>query len=399
MMKLSTRGRRMPASPIRKLTPHADAARKRGTDVICLNVGQPDIETPPEFFEAASKFPSKILAYSPSQGYPAFVEALAHYYTTHCGLDMSPSEITATIGGSEAIFMAAMCVANPGDRLLTFEPFYTNYFSLSMMAGVRLDVCSTSITDGFRLPPEDVIRAAITPRTRAIIACNPSNPTGTVLTRDEVDMLARIARDKGLYIIADEVYREFCYERPFVSFWAYPGLEDQIIMTDSLSKRFSACGARLGCVATKNKKLQQSFLRIGMARLSAGTFDQHSALPLLHLGPDYYTKIVGEYRHRRDTLCDALYKIPGVTGRKPEGAFYLLADFPVDDSDKFCAWMLSHFSHDGATVLLAPANGFYLTKGKGLTEARVAYIVNEDQLRRATTVIEKAIEAYPGRNR
>lgn len=398
MMKLSRRAQRIPASPIRKLHPLAEAARGRGVDVINLNIGQPDLPTPPEFFEAAGRFGSPVLAYSPSQGIPAFIDGLIYYYSQN-GMTVRPEEVMATIGGSEAITMALLCCANPGDHVLTFEPFYTNYYSLAMMAGIQVDVCATSIKDGFRLPSPRTIRKAITPKTRAIIACNPSNPTGAVLTPAEIDGLRRIARSEGLFIIADEVYREFCYDSPFNSFWNCEGLEEHLIIADSLSKRFSACGARLGSLLTRNPGLQQAFLRIGQARLSAGTFDQHAALPLLRLGKDYYDRVVGEYRKRRDTLVEALQTIPGLRCQKPEGAFYLLVDLPVDDSDKFCAWLLSEFSYQGATVMLAPANGFYATPGKGLTEVRIAYIVNTDRLRQGVRVLQMAIEQYPGRRR
>lgn len=396
MVSLSRRAQRIPASPIRKLHPLAEAARSRGIDVINLNIGQPDLATPPQFFEAASRFPSQILAYSPSQGSPAFIQGLVHYYQ-QCGLAVEPHEITVTIGGSEAISMALQCVANPGDHVLCFEPFYTNYYSLALMAGIQIDVCSTRIDDGFHLPADRAIRRAITPRTRAIIACNPSNPTGTVLTLEEIDRLAAIARKTGTFIIADEVYREFCYDSPFASFWLYPGLDDQVIIVDSLSKRFSACGARLGCALTRSPALQQAFLRFGQARLSAGTFDQYAATALLHLGKDYYRSILDEYRLRRDTLYEELQRVHGLRCSRPEGAFYLIADLPVDNSDSFCSWLLSDFSYDGATVMLAPANGFYVTRGRGARQVRIAYVVKAARLRQAVKIIERALEAYPGR--
>ncbi|MEW6366268.1 MAG: pyridoxal phosphate-dependent aminotransferase [Acidobacteriota bacterium] len=395
-MKLSRRAIKMPASPIRKLHPLAVAAKKKGVDVIHLNIGQPDLATPRQFFETAAQYPSPVLAYSPSQGIPEFIDGLIQYYK-QCEMHVEPSQVLATIGGSEAIVMALLAVANPGERVLCFEPFYTNYYSLALTIGVRVDVCSTSIHDGFRLPSEDVIRTALTPKTRAILFCNPNNPTGTVLTCGEIDMLTRIVKDKDIFLIADEVYREFCYDRPFVSIWHQQGLDDRLILVDSLSKRFSACGARLGSILTRNEQLQQTFLRIGQARLSAGTFDQYAAVPFLSLERDYYAGVIEEYRRRRDVLVDGLLRIPGVATRKPEGAFYLLAELPIDDSNRFCAWLLTHFQYQGATVMLAPADGFYLTRGKGKREVRLAYVVNVDRLRVALSILEKALEVYPGR--
>ena len=396
MLKISQRGRRIPASPIRKLHPLAVAARERGVSVINLNIGQPDLPTPHEFFDAASKFPTRTVAYSPSQGIQPYIDGLVHYYQ-QVGLTVQPHEITGTIGGSEAITMALLCCANPGQRVLCFEPYYTNYYSLAMTAGVHMDVLPTTIDDGFRPPKEEEIRAAITPRTRAIIICNPSNPTGTVLTKDELDMIARVALEKKIFIISDEVYREFCYEGAALTYWNYPGMDDQIILADSLSKRYSACGVRLGCVVTKNKGLQQAFLRIGQSRLSAGTFDMHACVPLFYLGKDYYAGVTNEYRKRRDALTDGLQKIPGVKCHKPEGAFYMLTELPVEDADKFCSWLLTDFNHEGATVMLAPANGFYLTPGKGQREVRIAYVVEEPRLRQAVTILEKALQVYPGK--
>jgi aspartate aminotransferase len=392
---ISNRGRLMPASPIRKLMPLADEAKKRGIHVYHLNIGQPDIETPAAMRDRLATLKDKVLAYSPSGGTPEFVAALHEYYR-RMGLALGPSELIATTGGSEAILFAFMSVANEGDEVLVVEPYYTNYNAFAMMAGLRLVPLTSRGEDGFHLPPRAAWEKALTPRTRSVILCNPSNPTGTVYTRDELSMVASFCRDKNLFLISDEVYREFVYDgRKAESAMALAGFEERVIMVDSLSKRYSACGIRLGALATRNREVHQACMRMAQGRLSPPGLAQAIAVGLTEIGPEYTAGIVTEYQKRRDILFEGLSKIPGVFLRKPEGAFYFIARLPIEDSDDFARWLLSEFEHKRSTVMVAPAPGFYATPGLGRNEVRIAYVLNGADLLASVEVLAAALEAYP----
>jgi aspartate aminotransferase len=383
----------MPASPIRKLVPLGDAAKKRGTHVYHLNIGQPDIETPAEFFAAVRDFKEKVVAYSNSKGIELFIESLARYYR-RVGIDVSPKEILITTGGSEAITFAMMAVAEPGDEIIVFEPFYTNYNGFAIMSGITLVPIATKAEDGFHLPPKEVIERYITPRTRAVIVCNPNNPTGTVLTDDELDMVRDLSLSHGLYILADEVYREFTYEGHAKSFMQLEGIEDRTILMDSLSKRYSLCGGRMGCIVSRNQKLNDVFLRFGQARLCTATLEQVASAALVDAGDAYFAPMIKEYRERRDATYEELLKIPGVVCRKPSGAFYIMAKLPIDDVEDFASWMLTDFQDNGETTMVAPGPGFYATPGSGRNEVRLAYVLNAPECRRAVQILALGVEAY-----
>ncbi|MBI5647589.1 MAG: pyridoxal phosphate-dependent aminotransferase [Ignavibacteriae bacterium] len=392
-LTLSRRAGLMPASPIRKLVPLGEAAKKRGTIVYHLNIGQPDIETPPEFFDAVRAYREKVIAYGNSQGMAMFIDSIARYYDG-IGIPLESKQILVTTGGSEAITFAMMAVAEPGDEILVFEPFYTNYNGFAIMGGINLVPLATQAEDGYHLPAEDEIERAITPRTRAIIVCNPNNPTGTVLRHDEIDMIARIAVKHGLYILSDEVYREFIYEGETKSMLSVPGLEQHVVVMDSLSKRYSLCGGRMGCIISRNQALMDVFLRFGQARLCTATLEQIGSAALVDAGAKYFDPMIAEYRLRRDATYDELMAIPGVVCRKPSGAFYIMARLPVDDVDRFAAWMLTDFSLDNATTMIAPGAGFYATPGRGRDEARFAYVLDADSCRAAVRTLARGIEAY-----
>lgn len=386
----------MPASPIRKLVPLGDEAKRRGTHVYHLNIGQPDIETPPEFFDAVRSYQEKVIAYGNSQGIRLFLESLAGYYST-LGIDITPADILVTTGGSEAITFAMMAVAEPGDEILCFEPFYTNYNGFAIMGGITLVPIETTPEDGYHLPAREEIERFITPRTRGIIVCNPNNPTGTVLRDDEIDMISEIALARNLYVLADEVYREFVYEGTARSFMQVPGLEQHVILMDSLSKRYSLCGGRMGCLVSRNRALMDVFLRFGQARLCTATLEQIGSAALVDAGAKYFEPMITEYRMRRDATYDALMRIPGVVCRKPSGAFYIMAKLPVDDVEQFASWMLTDFSHEGQTTMVAPGPGFYATPGRGMTEARLAYVLNAESCTRAVDILARGIERYTHR--
>ena len=390
---ISERGRRMPASPIRKLMPLADAARRRGVHVYHLNIGQPDLETPAVMRERLKDMP-KTLAYTPSGGTPEYLASLQRYYA-RLGVALSPDELVATTGGSEAILFALMACANPGDEALLVEPFYTNYMAFATMAGVSLIALTCRGEDGFHLPPRPVWEQAVTPRTRVVMLCNPNNPTGTVYTREEVTAVAEMCRDRGLFLIVDEVYRELVYDgRQAFSALLLSGFEEQVIVVDSLSKRYSACGIRLGCLATRNREVHQACLRMGQGRLSAPGLAQIVAVGAQELGPEYAAEVAAEYQARRDLLYRGLGEIPGVFLRKPEGAFYFVARLPIEDSDDFASWMLTDFALDGATVMVAPAPGFYATRGLGRDEVRIAYVLKKEDLQASARILAAALPAY-----
>jgi len=392
--QLSTRGRNMPASPIRKLAPLAEEAKRRGVHVYHLNIGQPDIETPEVMRQKLARV-DKVLAYTPSGGTSEYLDALRQYYKRQIGVELTPSELIATTGGSEAILFAIFAATSDGDDLLTVEPYYTNYNSFATLAGARIVALTAKGEDGFHLPPRAAWERALTPRTKAVILCNPNNPTGTVYSREEVLMVAEFCRDHGIFLIADEVYREFVYDgRTVTSTLTLEGFEEEVIVVDSLSKRYSACGIRLGCIATRNKDVHQACLRMAQGRLSPPGLAQLLATGMNEVPPDYTETVVTEYQARRDLLFAGLSNIPGVFLRQPEGAFYFVARLPILDAEDFARWLLSDFSHEGATVMVAPAAGFYATPGLGRNEVRIAYVLKRSDLARAVEVFAAALVAY-----
>jgi aspartate aminotransferase len=394
---LSERARIAPPSPIRKLVPFADEARRRGLNVYGLNIGQPDIETPQALMDAVRRSDVRVLAYTPSQGTAEYRAALVEYYARH-GIRLSSDEILVTTAGSEAILFAFACATNPGEEVLIPEPMYANYLGFAAMLGTTVVPISCVPEEGYHLPPTAAIEARITPRTKAILYCNPGNPTGTVYTPDEVDGLARLVKEHDLFLVADEVYREFVYEGdPPRSVLQIPGLEDRAIMVDSISKRVSACGARIGCVAARNKDLLAAALKFAQARLSPPTFGQILGQAATRLPDSYFAGVVDEYRRRRDAVHEALAAMPGVVCHKPTGAFYLMARFPVDDAEAFAVWLLTHFQIDGETTFIAPGNGFYASPGAGRQEARIACVLGVEKLRKAMRIVAEGLAAYPGR--
>jgi aspartate aminotransferase len=391
---VSPRGRAVPASPIRKLAPLAEEAKRRGVHVYHLNIGQPDLETPAALRERVRRLEEKVLAYSPSGGTPEYLDALRDYYGK-LGIRLSVGELLATTGGSEAVLFAFLACAGEGDEALVVEPFYTNYQAFAAMAGVRLVALTSRAEEGFHLPPREAWERAVTPRTRMVLLCNPNNPTGTVYRQEELVMAARFARDHGLFLVLDEVYREFVYDgrRPW-SALSLEGFEDLVIVVDSLSKRYSACGIRLGCLATRNREVLQACLCMAQGRLSPPGLAQLAAVGIKDLGPDYYAGVVSEYERRRDLLYRGLSEIPGVFLAKPEGAFYFVARLPIDDGDRFASWMLTDFALDGGTVMVAPAKGFYSTPGLGGNEVRIAYVLKKEDLAASVRILAAGLSAY-----
>ena len=391
---LSQRARAMPASPIRRLAPLVAAARRAGKTIYALNIGQPDIETPEPMRRRIASLHEKVYAYTPSGGTAEYLAALREYYR-RLGFTLGPDEVLGTTGGSEALFFALSAVGDHGDEVIVVEPYYTNYSAFATMAGLRLVPLTSRGEDGFHLPPRAAWEKAVTPRTRAVILCNPSNPTGTVYTQEEVDRVAAFCRDHGLFLISDEVYREFAYDgRAAVSALSLKAADDMVIVVDSLSKRYSACGIRLGCLVTRNRDVYGAALRMAQARLSPPGLAQVAACALTELGPDYTRGIVTEFQARRDMLYEAVSAVPGVFLRKPEGAFYFVARLPVQDAEDFARWMLTDFQHEGATVMFAPARGFYATPGLGGNEARLAYVLQRSDLAIAVRALEAGLVAY-----
>src|SRR5262245_26666472 len=390
---VSERGRRMPSSPIRKLMPLADAARARGVHVYPLNIGQPDLETPAAMRRRLAQAPS-VIAYSPSAGTPECLATLQEYYR-RLGLAVATDEIITTTGGSEAVLFAMMAGASVGDDVLLVEPFYTNYQAFATMAGLRLVPLTTRGEDGFHLPARAAWEAALTPRTRMVLVCNPNNPTGTVYTAEELTAVAEFCRDHGLFLVADEVYRELVFDgRKHVSALSLPGFEANVIVVDSLSKRYSACGIRLGSLVTRNREVYSACFRMAQGRLSPPGLAQLVSLGASELGPEYVAGVVAEYQARRDILYEGLRSIPGVLLRKPEGAFYFVPRLPIEDAEDFAAWLLTDFSVDGKTVLVSPAPGFYATPGLGRNEVRIAYVLKKEDLVEAVSVLARGLAAY-----
>jgi aspartate aminotransferase len=387
----------MPASPIRKLVPYAEAAKKQGKIVYHLNIGQPDIETPEVALEAVRTMDRKVIEYSHSAGFESYRNGLAAYYQK-TGINVNAEDILITTGGSEALIFGFMTTCNPGDEVIIPEPFYANYNGFAVMAGLNVVPVTASIENGFALPPVEEIERKITSKTKAIVICNPGNPTGYLYSKEELEQLRDIVKKHDLFLFADEVYREFCYDGaiPF-STMNLEGIENNVIMIDSVSKRYSMCGARIGALITKNKEVMAAALKFGQARLSPPTIDQIASEAALNTPQSYFDDVVAEYVERRNIMVDGLNQIPGVFCPKPSGAFYCVAKFPVDDAEKFCQWLLEDFSFEGQTVMMAPANGFYSSKGSGQQEARIAYVLNQDSLRSAVKCLEEALKVYPGR--
>ena len=387
----------MPASPIRRLMPIADEAKRRGVHVYHLNIGQPDLETPAAMRDRLRLLEKeKVYAYTPSGGTPEYLATLRKYYAG-CGIPLGADELIATTGGSEAILFALLACAGEGDEALVVEPFYTNYSAFATMAGVRLSALTTRVEDGFHLPPREAWEKAVTPRTKLVLLCNPNNPTGTVYSPEEMAMVAEFCRDRGLFLVSDEVYREFVYDgRRSLSALQLPGFEELVVVVDSLSKRYSACGIRLGSLATRNREVYQACLRMAQGRLSPPGLAQFVATGASELGPEYVLGVVGEYERRRDLLYRGLKEIPGVFLTKPEGAFYFVARLPIQDGDDFASWMLSDFALDRATVMVAPARGFYSTPGLGSNEVRIAYVLNERDLAASVRILAAGLDRYAG---
>jgi len=394
-IKLARRAIEMPASPIRRLVPYADRAKARGVKVYHLNIGQPDIETPAEMMDGYRRVNIKVLSYGPSQGLQEYLAALVGYYAG-VGINVALVEVCVTTGGSEAIAFALDAVADVGDEIIVPEPFYTNYAGFAATAGVRLVPVTCLAETGFALPPRSEFEQVITDRTRAIIYSNPGNPTGAVYTRAELNMLAELAQTHGLYLIGDEAYREFIYdqETEHVSVLHLPGIEDRAILVDSVSKRYSACGARVGCIVSRNRDLMAAILKFGQARLCPPTVDQLAALAAVSVPGSYFQEMKREYQCRRDLVCAEIAKIPGAFCVKPKGAFYVVAKLPISDGEEFATFLLEEFQLDGETVMVAPADGFYATPGKGKDEVRIAYVLNCLDLGRAMKVLAAGIEAY-----
>lgn len=397
MPKISQKGQQMPASPIRKLTPFADKAKLEGKKVYHLNIGQPDIETPEGMLNAIKNINFKVWAYTPSEGTLSYRKKLTEYYNKF-GYNITPDNIIVTVGGSEAIAISMMACLNPGDEVIIPEPFYANYNGFANQTDIVVKPILSYIDNSFALPPISEFEKLITTKTKAIIICNPNNPTGYLYSQDELDALKVLALKYDLYLFSDEAYREFCYDgRTFISPMHLEGLDENVIVMDTVSKRYSACGARLGCLITKNKAVIAAGLKFAQARLSAGMVEQIAGEAAVDTPDEYFEAVNKEYTKRRDTLVTALNQIDGVYCPNPGGAFYVVAKFPIDDADKFCQWMLQEFSYQNQTVMMAPATGFYSTPGAGFNEVRMAYVLNNDDLKKAMICLAEGLKAYPGR--
>jgi aspartate aminotransferase len=396
MLSISQRGQQMPPSPIRKLVPYAEAAKKRGIHVYHLNIGQPDIDTPPQILDAVRQADFKVLEYSHSAGNESYRKKLVDYYK-RVGINVSHHQIIVTTGGSEAILFGMMACLDAGDEVIIPEPFYANYNGFAVEAGVHVIPITSSIETGFALPPISAFEKAITPKTRAIVLCNPNNPTGYLYSREEMETLKGIVLKHDLYLFADEAYREFCYSGQHTSAMHLTGIDDNVILMDTISKRYSACGGRIGALVTKNKQVLDAVMKFAQARLSPPSYAQILGEAAVDLPAGYFDTTKAEYKKRRDTIVKRLNAIPGVFCPNPGGAFYAMAKLPIDDADIFCQWLLESFSYNGQTVMLAPATGFYSTPGLGKNEVRLAYVLNTDAINGAMDCLEKALEEYKGR--
>ncbi|WP_088342257.1 pyridoxal phosphate-dependent aminotransferase [Robiginitalea sediminis] len=396
MPHLSNKGRAMPASPIRKLVPYAEAARTRGVEVIHLNIGQPDIKTPEQALEAVRTHRLEVLEYSRSEGSDAYRQKLADYYGKH-DISITRDQILVTTGGSEALSFVMGCVADPGDEIIIPEPFYANYNGFAVAMGLKVVPVPSRIEDNFALPPIEQFEPLIGPRTRAILLCNPGNPTGYLYTKDEIRALAQLVRKHDLFLVADEVYREFTYDgETHYSILQEPGLEQHAVVVDSVSKRYSMCGARIGCLISRNPEVMHTALKFAQARLSPPTFAQIASEAALETPQSYFDAVIREYSERRNLLMAELEKIPGLKVARPRGAFYCMVELPVADADAFAQWLLEEFQWAGSTVMVAPAAGFYATPGLGKNQIRIAYVLDKDRLKKAVRVLAEALKTYPG---
>lgn len=394
MPDISQRGLEMPSSPIRKLTPLANDAKARGINVYHLNIGQPDLPTPQKALDALKEVDRSVLEYSPSQGFLSLREKLARYYGKF-RIELTPDDIIVTSGGSEAVLFAFLACLNPGDEIIIPEPAYANYMAFAVSAGAVIKTVTSTIETGFSLPPVEKFEELITERTKAVLICNPNNPTGYLYSRSEMAQIRDIVKKHNLYLFSDEVYREFIYTgSPYISACHLEGIEDNVVLIDSVSKRYSECGIRIGALVTKNKAVRDAVMKLCQARLSPPLLGQIVAEASIEGSEEYESEVYEEYVERRKCLVDGLNKIPGVYSPIPMGAFYTVARLPVDDAEKFCAWCLSDFSYEGETVMMAPASGFYSTPGLGRDEVRIAYVLNKEDLQRALYILEKALEAY-----
>lgn len=397
MPQISERGLEMPESPIRKLAPLAADAKKRGIKVYHLNIGQPDLPTPQVAIDAIKHVDRKILEYSPSQGYRSYREKLVGYYRKY-GISVTADDIIVTCGGSEAVLFAFMSCLNPGDEIIVPEPAYANYMAFAISAGAKIRTITTTIEEGFCLPKVEKFEELINPKTRAILICNPNNPTGYLYTRREMNQIRDMVKKHDLYLFSDEVYREYIYTgSPYISACHLEGIEQNVVLIDSVSKRYSECGIRIGALITKNKEVRKAVMKFCQARLSPPLIGQIAAEASLDAPEEYSRDVYDEYVERRKCLIDGLNRIPGVYSPIPMGAFYTVAKLPVDDSEKFCRWCLEKFSYENETVMMAPASGFYTTLGAGRNQVRIAYVLNKEDLRKALIVLRKALEQYPGR--
>lgn len=397
MPNISERGQIMPASPIRKLVPLSNEAKARGTKVYHLNIGQPDLPTPQVALDALKKIDRKVLEYSPSEGLLSLREKLASYYKRF-NIDVEVDDIIVTTGGSEAVLFAFMACLDPGDEIIVPEPAYANYMAFAISAGAKIVTVPSSIDEGFSLPPVERFEALITPKTKGILICNPNNPTGYLYTQKEMNQIRDIVKKYDLFLFSDEVYREFCYTgAPYISAFHLPGIEEQVVLIDSVSKRYSECGIRIGAIITKHKELKKNVMKFCQARLSPPLLGQIVAEASIDAPSEYMLMTYNEYVERRKFLIDGLNKIPGCYSPIPMGAFYTVVSLPVDDADKFCEWCLRDFEFEGQTVFMAPASGFYTTPGVGRNEVRMAYVLNKADLARALKVLAEALKAYPGR--
>ena len=396
MPSISRKGQAMPDSPIRKLAPFATAAKEAGKRVIHLNIGQPDIATPQVALDAVRQDTRTVIEYSPSEGFASYREGLAKYYQS-VQVDVTADDILVTTGGSEALVFAFMSCLDAGDEVIIPEPFYANYNGFATLAGIKIVPVTARIEDGFSLPPMAEFERAITDRTKAILICNPGNPTGTKYPDSALEALAALVQEKDLFMFADEVYREFTYDGSNArSILTVPGLQEHAVVVDSVSKRYSMCGARIGALVTRNQAVRRAAMKFAMARLSPPTLAQIAAEAALDTPEAYFQEVRSSYRDRRDTLVGGLAAIDGVTCPKPGGAFYAVAKLPIDDADAFCQWMLESFEHEGATVMMAPNTGFYATSGLGKQEVRMAYVLEREEIEKAVTCLRVALSVYPG---
>ena len=397
MPNLSKKAVTMPESPIRKLVPFAEKAYVKGKNVFHLNIGQPDIKTPDSAIQAVRDADLDVIEYSHSAGFPEYREKLAEYYR-NTGIEITQEDILITTGGSEALIFGFMSTCNPGDEIIIPEPFYANYNGFAVMSGLNVVPVTAKIEDAFALPPIEQIERKISEKTKAIVICNPGNPTGYLYSKEELERLRDIVQKHDLFLFADEVYREFCYDGAVpTSVMNLSGIEQNVIMIDSVSKRYSMCGARIGALISRNKEIMTAALKFAQARLSPPTIAQFASQGALETPQSYFDEVVQEYVQRRDIMVDGLNSIEGVFCPKPSGAFYCVAKFPVDSTEKFCQWLLEEFDKDGNTVMMAPASGFYSTTGLGEQEARIAYVLNQNSLKQAVECLREALKVYPGR--